>query len=115
MFLLAGNSGSVVLGLDLLVLIGVNVYSGLATEFWWFSAVGFGRGWRARLCRDGWSRRRAGAGATFGCGNTERPARRKANQAFADYRDAVADGRYEDAGTALERLETLLGRLEGER
>ncbi len=39
----------------------------------------------------------------------------QANQAFADYRDAVADGRYEDAGTALERLETLLGRLEGER
>jgi uncharacterized protein len=39
----------------------------------------------------------------------------QANQAFADYRQAVADGRYEAAGTALERLETLLGRLEGER
>lgn len=36
----------------------------------------------------------------------------EANQAFADYRSAIADGRYTDAGVALERLETLLGRLQ---
>ncbi len=34
---------TVVLILDVLVLIAVNVYFGLATEFWWFSAVGFGQ------------------------------------------------------------------------
>lgn len=33
----------------------------------------------------------------------------RARQAFGDYRDAIADGRYGDAGRALERLEQLLG------
>lgn len=33
----------VVLGLDLLVLVAVNVFFGIATELWWFAAVGFSR------------------------------------------------------------------------
>ena len=33
----------VILVLDLLVLVGVNVFFGLATELWWFASVGFGQ------------------------------------------------------------------------
>ena len=34
---------AVVLGLDLLILVAVNVFFGIATEFWWFEASGFGQ------------------------------------------------------------------------
>src|SRR6056297_1037712 len=33
----------IVLVLDLLVLVGVSVFFGLATELWWFASVGFGQ------------------------------------------------------------------------